>query len=98
VKPNQHTLQIISTALIAAASDDDVINMDGESTSSRTELDSHANMVVAGSNFLLIEWSGQTAIVNPFTPDYKALPEVPIANAAVMSECPISGKEYILLV
>jgi hypothetical protein len=99
VKPNQHTSQIISTALIAAASDDDVIDMDDESTSSRTELDSHANMVVVGNTCLVvIEWSGQTAIVNPFTPNYKALPEVPIVDAVVMYECPISGKEYILLV
>ncbi len=72
--------------------------MDVESTSSRTELDSHANMVVVGNNCLVIEWSGRTANVNPFTSDYEALPEVPIVDAAVMYECPISGKEHILLV
>ncbi len=90
--------QIISTALIAATSDVNGIDMDVESTSSRTELDSHANMVVVGNNCLVIEWSGRTANVNPFTPDYEALPEVPIVDAAVMYECPISGKEHILLV
>ncbi len=94
MKLNQHTSQIISTALIAANG----IDMDVESTSSRTELDSHANMVVVGNNCLVIEWSGRTANVNPFTPDYEALPEVPIVDAAVMYECPISGKEHILLV
>jgi hypothetical protein len=35
--------------------------------------------------------------VNPFTPDYDALKEVPIVDAAIMYECPYSGKEYILL-
>ena len=72
--------------------------MDEKDTNSRTELDSHANMVVVGNNCLIIEWSGRTAVVNPFTPDYDALPEVPIVDAAVMYECPTSGKESILLV
>ena len=65
---------------------------------SRTELDSHANMVVVGSNCLIVEYSGRTAVVNPFTPEYDALTEVPIVDAAVLYECPYSGKEYILLV
>jgi hypothetical protein len=98
VKLNQYTLQIISTALITATSDVNGIEMDVESTSLRTELDSHANMGVVGSNCLVIEWSGQTASVNPFTPDYESLLEVPIVDAAVMYECPTFGKQYILLV
>jgi hypothetical protein len=65
---------------------------------SRTELDSHANMVVVGSNCLIVEYSGRTAVVSPFTPEYDALTEVPIVDAAVLYECPYSGKEYILLV
>jgi hypothetical protein len=84
--------------MIAAASDDNRIEMDEKDTNSRTKLDSHANMVVVGNNCLIIEWSGQTAIVNPFTPDYDALPEVPIVDAAVMYECSTSSKEYILIV
>ena len=95
---NEYTSHVISTAIIAAAGDDNQIEKDARDTNSRTELDSHANMVVVGTNSLIIEWSGRTAIVNPFTPDYDALPEVPIVDAAVMYECPTSGKEYILIV
>ena len=97
---NEYTSHIISTAMIAAASDenDNDFDTDAKDTNSRTELDSHANMVVVGNNCLIIEWSGRTAIVNPFTPEYEALPEVPIVDAAVMYECPVSGKEHILLV
>ena len=98
VNLNKYTSHIISTALIAAASDENENNNDAQDSNSRTELDSHANMVVVGNNCLIVEWSGRTAIVNPFTPEYEALPEVPIVNAAVMYECPISGKECILLV
>jgi hypothetical protein len=88
---------LIRSALIAAASDeggDTLMDEDG----SRTELDSHANMVVVGKHCLVIEWSGRTAIVNPFTPNYEALTEVPIVDAAIRYECPFSGKEYVLLV
>jgi hypothetical protein len=72
VKLNQYTSQIISTALIAATSDVNGIKMDVESTSSRTDLDSHTNMVVVRSNCLVIERSGRTASVNRFTPDYES--------------------------
>ncbi len=91
---NEYTSHINNTALIAAASDENEneINNDAKDSNSRTELDSHANMVVVGNNCLIIEWSGRTAVVNPFTPDYDALPEVPIVDAAVMYECPTSGK------
>ena len=100
VNLNEYTSHIISTALIAAASDENEneINDDVKDSNSRTKLDSHANMVVVGNNCLIVEWSGQTAVVNPFTPEYEALPEVPIVDAVVMYECPISGKEYIILV
>jgi hypothetical protein len=71
--------------------------MEGDSDS-RTELDSHANMVVVGKHCFVVEWTGRTAIVNPFTPDYEALTKVPIVDAAILYECPFSGKEHILLV
>jgi hypothetical protein len=91
---NEYTSHMVSTALIAAASDDndDAHKMSAKDTNSRTELDSHANMVVVGNNCLVIEWSGRTAVVNPFTPEYEVLPEVPIVDAAVMYECPNQEK------
>jgi hypothetical protein len=95
-QPNAHIARIINSALVAVASAEaDEASM--EVDCSRTELDSHANMVVVGKQCLVIEWSGRTASVNPFTPDYDAMTEVPIVDAAVLYECPFSGNEYILL-
>ena len=96
-EPNTYLARLITPFLIATAnSEDDGVTMDVEG--SRTELDSHANMVVVGRHCLVIEWSGRTAIVSPFTPDYDAMMEVPIMDAAILYECPFSGKDYILLV
>ena len=65
---------------------------------SRSELDSHANMIVVGYNSYIISYSGRTADVSPFSPDYDALQKVPIVDVALAYDCPYSGKLYILLV
>ena len=65
---------------------------------SRTELDSHANMVVVGSNCYIIADTGRTAVVSPFTPDYDALQEVHIVDAALQYDDPYTGKETVLIV
>eukprot|EP00957_Ditylum_brightwellii_P187339 14268246-Ditylum_brightwellii.AAC.1 len=40
---------------------------------SRTELDSHANMPVMGSDALVVSDTGRLMKVNPFTPDYDVM-------------------------
>ena len=40
---------------------------------SRTDLDSHANMVVVGKHVAIVNDTGRRAEVSPFTPDYEAL-------------------------
>ena len=64
---------------------------------SRTDLDSHANMVVMGKHSYILSRSGRTAEVSPFSPSYEALSAVPIVDAAVAYDCPYSGKTYILV-
>ena len=68
--------------------------MDGES---RTELDSHANMPVVGREALIVEQSGKTLEVSPFTPDYKPI-KVEVVNAIVQYDSPLDGKEYMLVI
>ena len=68
--------------------------MDGES---HTELDSHANMPVAGREALIVEQSGKTVEVNPFTPDSKPI-KVEVVNAIVQYDSPLDGKEYMLVI
>ena len=64
---------------------------------SRTELDSHANMVVLGRHSLVVANTGKTAQVSPFTPDYKSMENVPIVDGAIAYDCPYSGESYVLL-
>ena len=70
------------------------VEMDGES---RTELDSHANMPVGGKEALIVEQSGKTVEVSPFTPDYKPI-KVEVVNAVVQYDSPLDGKEYMLVI
>ena len=70
------------------------VEMDGES---RTELDSHANMPVVGREALIVEQSGKTVEVSPFTPDYKPI-KVEVVNAIVQYDSPLDGREYMLVI
>ena len=64
---------------------------------SRTELDSHANMVVVGRNSVILNDTGRTASVNPFTLVYEAL-NIKIVDAAVTYTCPYVNKTYLLVI
>ena len=64
---------------------------------SRTELDSHANMPVVGREALVVEQSGKTVEVSPFTPDYKPI-KVEVVNAMIQYDSPLDGKEYMLVI
>ena len=81
--------------MVVAAMDNHDINT--RSDFSRTELDSHANMIVVGQNATVIDDTGRTASVSPFNPSYKAMKEVHIIDAAIVYDCPHSGLSYILL-
>ena len=70
------------------------VEMDGES---RTELDSHANMPVVRKEALIVEQSGKTVEVSPFTPDYKPI-KVEVVNAMVQYDSSLDGKEYMLVI
>ena len=70
------------------------VEPDGES---QTELDSHANMLVVGKEALVVEQSGKTVEVNPFTPDYKPI-KMEVVNAMIQYDSPLDGKEYMLVI
>ena len=65
--------------------------------SSRTELDSHANMPVIGKNAYILSKIGETVDVAPFTPGYKPI-SVELLDAALKYECPYSGEVKILII
>ena len=63
----------------------------------RMEMDSHADTCCAGSSARVIEYTGLTANVAPFSLEYSELPDVPIVKAATAYDHPITGKVYILV-
>ena len=71
--------------------------MEDVNKSSRTELDSHANMPVIGRNADILSKIGETVDVAPFTPDYKPI-SVELVDAALKYECPYSGEVKILII
>ena len=78
--------------------DGDEISLNSESEPMpRTELDSHANMVVLGSNaFIFDAVQHRTCDVQPYDPTIGKATSVPIVDGTVTYDCPISNKTYIL--
>ncbi len=66
---------------------------------SRSELDSHANMVVLGRNcFVFDDIDGKCCDVAPFDPSLGISKSVPIVDAALVYTCPFSLRVYLLVV
>ena len=63
----------------------------------RTELDSHANMVVVGQDCTIFDDTGLTCTVNAFTKSAGRLEKVPIVDAVVAYDCPLQAKTFLLL-
>ena len=72
VKPNSHIATAIARASTSQVSADAVMEPNGG-----TELDSHANMLVVGIHVYILNSSGRTAQVSPFTPEYKSPRVIP---------------------
>jgi hypothetical protein len=64
---------------------------------SKTELDSHANMHVVGSQAYILSDTGCTCDVSAYTPDYKPI-QIKIVDAAVQYDCPYTDEQYILVI
>jgi hypothetical protein len=89
----EHIYSLISTAMVSAV---DASKQSDMEESSRTKLDSHANMPVAGRNAYIISDTGRLADVNPFTPDYESM-VMSIVDAAILCECPYDGQTCMLV-
>ena len=73
--PNAH----ISEVILTTASD-----MEASIDDPRTELDSHANMVVLGLNSFVFESTGRTCNVQPFRTDLGVAKDVPTGIVYVL--------------
>ena len=65
---------------------------------SKTRLDSHAVSPVVGYNAYIWRDTGKTAGVAGFTKSTGVLEDIPIVDAIVHYECPISQKQYLLMI
>jgi hypothetical protein len=63
----------------------------------RAELDSHADTCVGGSNVALLHETGFTVSVSAYSPEYDALPDIPIATCAGAYDSDVDGSTYILI-
>ena len=93
--PNKYLPMLIASSQ-AVASDDEDYDMLINNTH-RTELDSHANMVVVGINAVILNTTGKMAQVKLFSPEYEALQEVPIVDIAMRYDCPNTDVQYIVV-
>ena len=63
----------------------------------KIELDSHADTIVAGSNCVVMHYTGRECDVSPYTDEYKPIQNVPIVQAATAWQSPDTGQIYILI-
>ena len=68
-----------------------------ESKVGRTELDSHADSIVAESNCVGMHYTGRECNILPYTEAYKLIHKVPIVQAATAWQSPQIGQIYILI-
>jgi hypothetical protein len=61
------------------------------------ELDSHADTIVGGNNCVVLDTTGRTVSVSPFSDEYDAIQDIPIAAIATAYDCPDTGQVYILV-
>jgi hypothetical protein len=62
-----------------------------------TELDSHANMAIAGFDCTVIATSGRYATVTPFSSNLPTMDMVEIGDVAIAYDDPISLQTYLLV-
>ena len=63
----------------------------------RCELDSHADTIVAGSNCVILGYTGRVCDVSPYREDYESVKDVPIVQAATAWYSQHTGQTYILV-
>ena len=63
----------------------------------RCELDSHADTIVAGSNCIILQYTGKVCDVSPYRDDYESALNVQIVHAATAWQSPHTGQTYVLV-
>ena len=61
----------------------------------QTELDSHADSIVAGSNCCVMHYTNRKCDVSPYRYDYAPITNIPIVQAATAYQSEYTGLIYI---
>lgn len=85
------------SALISSLYNDTDININNQSSYSRADLDSHANMVVLGKYCYVYSKTGKTCTVYAFTPGIEPR-TIPVVDAIIMYDDPHTLLTYPLIV
>jgi hypothetical protein len=64
---------------------------------SRNEMDTHADTCCAGSNWSVLEYTGQLCEVTPFLSSYEPVTEIPIARCCTVWTDKTDSSEYLLV-
>ena len=95
VTPNQHTIEAVIVALKAQYS---AVNVNYKTNDSKSELDSHANMIVLGEDCFIFESTGKTCNVEPFSTELGIAQDIAVVDAALTYDCPLSHETYLLII
>ena len=63
----------------------------------KCEMDSHADTGVAGSNYVILQYTGKVCDVSPYRDDYDIEKDVTIVHAATAWQSKETGQVYILV-
>ena len=60
-------------------------------------MDSHADMIMAGNNCIVIELSGRNVSISPFLDEHASIDNIPIITVATAYDYSDSGQVFILI-
>ena len=61
-----------------------------------TELDSYADTILTGTNYILLNYTGRECDVAPYSEEYESITNVPIVTAATAWQSQDTGQIYTL--
>jgi hypothetical protein len=64
----------------------------------RSDLDSHADTCVAGSNTIPLRYTDQKVSVSPFIGEYQPISNIPVATVATAWDDPRDGSTTVLII
>ena len=88
-KPNDHVIAVIASGAAHGANNNKIAT---------TEMDSHANMAVVGSNVTKIQDTGRYADVNAFATDVGQMKRFSIKDMAIAYDCPYQKTTFLLII